>query len=360
MILRYPSYMDSFNCKADKCSDNCCIGWEIDIDEDSFKKYQSVTGKIGNELKKFVSGDGIPHFILDAHERCPFLNRDNLCSIYIELGENYLCNICRDHPRFFEWYGDIKEAGIGLCCEEAAKVILSADSPFRICDITIPDEDSRQCSNNSYNYFYNIRENLLSHLSNSTLTLKQRLNDLLHYSKVMQQHYDNFDFTIYPIEAVSAETQFISKDTAEKILDFLNCKPEKMSDNVLFYQAQSVIAESANITEDFFKRCPNAYKYLENLASYFIWRHFLKGVYEEEFYSKAAFAVLMTAVCGILFAAKYKLSQKFTENDGINIAVYISKEIEYSEDNLEIIFDAFYENNCFTTERITSLTELLY
>ena len=35
MKLRVPDYYDEFQCIADKCSDNCCIGgWEIDIDED--------------------------------------------------------------------------------------------------------------------------------------------------------------------------------------------------------------------------------------------------------------------------------------------------------------------------------------
>ena len=33
MILKVPSYYEKFHCIADQCKDNCCYGWEIDIDE---------------------------------------------------------------------------------------------------------------------------------------------------------------------------------------------------------------------------------------------------------------------------------------------------------------------------------------
>ena len=35
MVFRVPSYYKNFRCIADKCPDNCCRGWEIDIDEDT-------------------------------------------------------------------------------------------------------------------------------------------------------------------------------------------------------------------------------------------------------------------------------------------------------------------------------------
>lgn len=46
MKLRVPDYYDEFQCIADKCSDNCCIGgWEIDIDEDTYERYQQIDRK---------------------------------------------------------------------------------------------------------------------------------------------------------------------------------------------------------------------------------------------------------------------------------------------------------------------------
>ena len=34
-----PSYYKEFRCIADKCNHSCCKGWEIDIDDETYKKY---------------------------------------------------------------------------------------------------------------------------------------------------------------------------------------------------------------------------------------------------------------------------------------------------------------------------------
>lgn len=34
MIVRVPDYFSEFSCIAGDCKDSCCLGWEIDIDED--------------------------------------------------------------------------------------------------------------------------------------------------------------------------------------------------------------------------------------------------------------------------------------------------------------------------------------
>ena len=43
-----------------------------------------------------------------------------------------LCQICRDHPRFRNYYSSRVEMGLGLVCEEAARVILSWPSRLRL------------------------------------------------------------------------------------------------------------------------------------------------------------------------------------------------------------------------------------
>ena len=40
MKLFAPKYYGSFKCIADKCEHSCCIGWEIDIDDTTLKKYR--------------------------------------------------------------------------------------------------------------------------------------------------------------------------------------------------------------------------------------------------------------------------------------------------------------------------------
>ena len=50
MILIKPDYYDVFKCKADKCTDNCCIGWEIDIDENTDNLYKNINRDFGKYL----------------------------------------------------------------------------------------------------------------------------------------------------------------------------------------------------------------------------------------------------------------------------------------------------------------------
>ena len=86
MKIIKPNYYQNFQCIAEQCRHNCCIGWEIDIDEDTLSYYQALGGEMGARLKKEIATDSTPHFILGAHERCPFSNDGNLCDIITEYG----------------------------------------------------------------------------------------------------------------------------------------------------------------------------------------------------------------------------------------------------------------------------------
>ena len=79
MIFRIPEYYRKFRCIADKCRDNCCIGWEIDIDDETADFYRSVEGEFGERLKDSINEGS---FILTEDERCPFLSRRGLCDIF--------------------------------------------------------------------------------------------------------------------------------------------------------------------------------------------------------------------------------------------------------------------------------------
>ena len=125
----FPNYYKKFKCINKKCRHSCCIGWEIDIDDDTLRLYDSATGEMGKRFKESISRDGVPHFILSAGERCPFLNCENLCDIILSSGEDSLCTICREHPRFHNSLPGRIESGLGLSCEEAARIIIGQSEP---------------------------------------------------------------------------------------------------------------------------------------------------------------------------------------------------------------------------------------
>ena len=125
MLTIVPDYYQNFKCIADKCKHNCCIGWEIDIDDLTLERYSKLESDFSSTLKSNIVFDDPPHFKLTAEERCPFLNKSGLCDIITRLGEDMLCQICSDHPRFRNYYDTFTEIGLGLCCESAAEIILT-------------------------------------------------------------------------------------------------------------------------------------------------------------------------------------------------------------------------------------------
>lgn len=120
-----PDYYTRFACIKGECRHSCCVGWEIDIDDASLMRFHAVTGELGARLKaNIVETENGASFRLDGEERCPFLNRDGLCDLILNLGEDCLCQICDDHPRFRNFFSDREEIGLGLCCEAAGRLIL--------------------------------------------------------------------------------------------------------------------------------------------------------------------------------------------------------------------------------------------
>ena len=132
MIFVYPDFYFDFSCTASRCRHSCCRGWEIDIDEDTLALYDALTGDIGDTVRRSIERTPTPHFALTENEDCPFLQPDGLCRLILTLGEESLCDICAEHPRFYNEYPDRIEAGLGLCCEEAVRLLLERDTPLEL------------------------------------------------------------------------------------------------------------------------------------------------------------------------------------------------------------------------------------
>ena len=74
MILKVPSYYEKFHCIADQCKDNCCYGWEIDIDEGTMDYYRSLGGELGKEITSHIREGEENTMIMREDGYCPFLN----------------------------------------------------------------------------------------------------------------------------------------------------------------------------------------------------------------------------------------------------------------------------------------------
>lgn len=139
-----PDYLPEFRCIAGACRHTCCIGWEIEVDDESLVRFLQMP----DVAPQILPGDPAQIRLLPG-DRCPFLNDSGLCELILRHGETVLCQICRDHPRFRNFWSDRIEMGLGLVCEEAGRLILGRKTPLRLIELeddgvsdALPDDEA--------------------------------------------------------------------------------------------------------------------------------------------------------------------------------------------------------------------------
>ncbi len=298
-----PNYYDKFYCIASECKHSCCKGWEIDIDEETYELYKTFDGEIGERLKHSISFDETPHFILESDERCPFLNENGLCDIIISCGEDALCNICADHPRFRNFFSDRTEVGLGLCCEAAVKLVLWFDKPF---DFTVVDDDGEvYAADEEEAELILLRNDAFSIVKDKRFTIAERMERLT----------KSFSVRLPDVSPAELSDFFVS---LERLDPQWNTCLKSLS-------AKKTLAES----------CGNETA-AENLLCYFLFRHMPSALYDGDIPSKIAFAVLS---CKVILT----LADEFGIEE---VTRMYSSEIEYSDENLDKIFDYLGSVDC--------------
>ena len=288
MKLYAPAYYKQFRCIADKCEHSCCIGWEIDIDEETLKKYQSLSGGYGAIVADSISMEGEPHFRLGANDRCPHLDDSGLCKIILGLGEDHLCDICREHPRFYN-FTSVAEVGVGMSCIEAARTILSSphyDVLEEIGELSSDDDDVDFDGRAE-------RSNIYAILRDNSLDYRTRLAKI----------YDKYQLT-----AGDDATWLAVIDS----LEYLNADHKKA---FMHYSAQS--------------RPVGKDEYLERILAYFIYRHCTEALDPEDFCARLSYCLF----CERLLASLIVANGAETLAQIATLATIVSEEIEYSDDN---------------------------
>lgn len=365
MIFRAPIYYKSFHCIADKCKDNCCsAGWEIDIDSETEEFYMNVKGDFGKKLRENISicnncnnncstQNTTAYFKLNKNNNCPFLNNNNLCNIYINLGEEHLCQICKDHPRFYEWFDYGKEAGIGLCCEEAARIILSQTEDFSYYEEKISD-DTNECDYNTdlYNYLFTARNTIITYLNKSDISFDNKLRNILWYGHTLQQNIDNDLLDDEEIFDVKCEKNTDIKEIIKYFssLDFIDNKwPDYLK------KCANLSKTFNDKMHDFENANPDVENYLNNISLYFIWRYFLKSVFDGDVLSKIKFMYVNCHLLKFLFFCKWLEYKKITLENCIDIVKKFSEEIEYCEENVSNFYYDSYNMKIFETNFLLGL-----
>ncbi len=316
-----PSFFNIFKCIAGECTDNCCIGWEIDIDDETLCKYNSLNTLFGEKIREkiTVSQDGSNCFKLCRDERCPFLNRDNLCEIIINCGESAICDICTEHPRFYNCFPTVTEMGLGLACEEVCRLLIENSFDLYV-------QETREIIKLTSD------EEQIMLLYNKIAYLRAKLFEIM---KGDGEYSVKIKDVISYLEEETEEISFIKSDR-ELISDYKKSEPinEKWTafiddlygsfNEICKYEKNTNLTETEN-------------ELYSKLFCYILYRHLSQAVYDGEIMCRVCFAV--EGVRFIILSDLYTKLKcgEITENDRINNIKRWSQQVEYSEENTEFL-----------------------
>ena len=153
--------------------------------------YHNVEGEFGERLKASIhSEDGISFFALQDG-RCPFLNSQSLCDIYINLGEENMCSTCKTYPRKNWSYGDLTFVGKNISCPEVARILFHAQSPLQFSFTEALDVPNNEINWTLFNLYIKGMTTSIQILQNHELDFSERMRALLLFNYYFQNHLDS-------------------------------------------------------------------------------------------------------------------------------------------------------------------------
>ena len=337
----YPAFYKKFKCIANRCEDSCCKDWDIDIDSETERFYQTVQGALGDKIRRKLADDEYNERVFKVENgRCPFWNQDMLCDIFIGIGEEHLSETCGSFPRVAIEYGDIREHILSFACPEAARLMLREEQPY--ADFGIQELDGAEEDDEVLGFLLKARTRSAQMLLNHEQPFAYRLADCLEFNAQVQAVLDgeepsplNFDdaeqsgcgfvFELHKgFEIMSPAWKQALADTAEQ---------------------SDALAISEGFDRDF-----------EQFALYYLYRYYLEAVRSGDVLyclRRIACAYLVTGKMDADFAAKgYPYPR-------LRVLQRYSKEVEHSYLNTTALNAAFDSDRRYVVESLIVLLESL-
>lgn len=369
MRYKYPHYYKKFSCTAGVCEATCCAGWEIVIDDDSIDKYLEVKSEFGNRLCNSIDfTEGVFH--QDRNKRCAFLNDENLCDIYSEIGEEYLCYTCTQYPRHIEEFEEVNEVSLSISCPEVANMLLNCEEKLTFYEEEINEEVEpfEDFDFLFYEILYEAREVMFRILQNRNLTIDERMELTLQMSIEIQEKID--EYATFEIDEILEKYELLNAQSATElihgeaitlseaktlynrrqgiIMDLY--KLEVLQDEWRPYllESQTTLYEISYVDyqekRNKFVKENNATleRMKEQLMMYFVYSYFCGAVYDGEAHVKYLLAHVATNIIEELWFALYIGNQEEISNQEMcRIAYRYAREIEHSDLNLETLEEIY-------------------
>lgn len=361
MTLHYPDIFCNFHCTGSSCSDNCCrMGWDIEIDENTLDYYRSLNTPLGKKLCECIYEEDGAHYMSQPNG-CPFLNQQGLCSVQLECGEEHISDICREHPRFYEWFGDYKEAGVGLACEETARLFTIHEKPILFTEMETDEQpDDLEFDGQMLCSVKMLRSRLIDIMQDRGFSVLQRLAILLYSAEDIQDAVFEADHDrmvqlsgMLAIDGFRMEIIIEGEDgyyeneksAYQKLIgifgrmEYMGGELKKCFD--ITDEELDTILENERRFDRLY--AGNAFE-TEHLGVYFIYRYLIKAVRDSAVTERLYMAILCTLAVRLLFMREYALGGKLPDaGRRAFLMKEFSKEIEYDSDNMDVIYEEIQE-----------------
>ena len=374
--MRYvkPYYYNDFKCIADKCPDTCCAGWQIVIDDETLEKYSNEKDEFSYRLKNSIDwGEGV---FFQNNGRCAMLNDNNLCDLVTAKGEVGLCRTCHMYPRHIEEFEGVREYSLSLSCPVAARIILE-DTNKLVFDIEENDEiDPLEEEFEDFDFFMytqleQARDVIFEIIQNRDLSVDMRMSYIMDMARKFQNAVDEQE--VYRMEEIAdeykpLEGKILQASEIEQISD--NIRFEKVkSAYELFKELEVLRQDWPEIIEDLKKNLYNGtYEdyskirdefyndfvkgisadrwgiFKEQLLMFFVYTYFLGSVYDDLVYSKLALSTFSVCFIEEIIVSEWlKNNKQITLEKCIEISYRYAREVEHSDDNLNILEEMFMD-----------------
>ena len=380
MKIRVPDYFNDFKCIASECEDTCCAGWGIVIDEESYNRYMKVQGEFGERLRSEIVTEGSENIFVLKGDDCPFLTENKMCDIYNNLGEDSLCYTCRQYPRVMEEFGSLREICLSLSCPEACRIILRSDKKVAF-NLTENDEEVTSYNDINAMLYLNLmqcRSIVFKILQDRSIELNKRISIVLKFTSEVQEKIDlnniqgiksviekYSDFAIIEDVVKDLENykdkENIKYNNINKIfkvfkeLKHINPNDPLGLEDALRYFWQSeddkkIYLEKHKEFDEYFK--DKIYKF-ENILVYFVFRYFMKVVFDYDVSAKIKTAIVSYIMIKELYVVRWiEEGGKLSEKDLVDIAHTYSKDVEHLEENIETLAEIFETNEVFNIDNM--------
>lgn len=364
MLYSIPDYYKEFSCTADQCEDTCCAGWHIVVDRKALNRYRHVSGVFKKDLRRGINWkEGT--FRQSTEKRCAFLDEDNLCRMYKNLGEKSLCRTCRLYPRHIEEFENVREITLSVSCPEVAKLLLEKEEP--VCFLSYEKEGEETYEEFDYllySMLADAREVIIGIAQNRDKPLGERILLVLGLAHDIERRVRSGNLFTCEELFDKYESEAAGKFVHGRLAHYMQQEERRYkegkhlfrklyrlevlkedwrrvlqeSELLLYKEGGKAYSENCRRYEQWMnEKIPDWQVKCEQLFVYFLYIYFCGAVYDARVYGKVQMAAVSVLLISELWKARWLRNEGVLDLEDLTEIVYrYSRELEHSDENLEL------------------------